>query len=171
MAGTTTNNGWTYPTNTDYVKDGATAIQTLATGIDTSTGKGLIAWQSYTPTFTNFTLGNGTITRAKYCQIGKSVFLDILVTLGSTSTVTGRIGISLPVTASTSFTTTAAMAGLVAGASNSNGVAVMSTTTLVELYAQGAAGAYINNVNTSSTVPGTWAAASFFGYKFTYEAA
>lgn len=36
MSGTTTNFGWTYPTSTDYVKDGATAIQTLATGIDTS---------------------------------------------------------------------------------------------------------------------------------------
>lgn len=36
MSGTTTNYGWTYPTSTDYVKDGATAIQTLATGIDTS---------------------------------------------------------------------------------------------------------------------------------------
>lgn len=36
MSGTTTNYGWTYPTSTDYVKDGATAIQTLATGIDTT---------------------------------------------------------------------------------------------------------------------------------------
>lgn len=36
MAGTTTNYGWTYPTSTDYVKDGASAIQTLATGVDTS---------------------------------------------------------------------------------------------------------------------------------------
>jgi hypothetical protein len=36
MAGTTTNYGWTYPTSTDLVKDGATAIQTLATGIDTT---------------------------------------------------------------------------------------------------------------------------------------
>lgn len=36
MAGTTSAFGWTYPTGTDYVKDGASAIQTLATGIDTS---------------------------------------------------------------------------------------------------------------------------------------
>ena len=168
---TTTNNGWSYPSSTDLVKDGATNFQTLATGIDTSTGKGLIAWQSYTPTFANFTLGNGTLTRAKYCQIGKSVFLDILVTLGSTSTVTGRIGLSLPVTASSAFPTTGAMCGLVAGATNSNGVAVMASTTLIELYAQGAAGTYINNINTGATVPGTWAANSFYGFKMTYEAA
>lgn len=36
MAGTTSAFGWTYPTSTDLVKDGASAIQTLATGIDTS---------------------------------------------------------------------------------------------------------------------------------------
>ena len=36
MAGTTTAFGWNYPTSTDLVKDGATAIQTLADDIDTS---------------------------------------------------------------------------------------------------------------------------------------
>jgi hypothetical protein len=36
--GTTTNNGWTYPESTDLVKDGATAIETLATNIDTTLG-------------------------------------------------------------------------------------------------------------------------------------
>ena len=33
---TTTNFGWTTPADTDYVKDGANAIRTLANGIDTS---------------------------------------------------------------------------------------------------------------------------------------
>jgi len=36
MAGTTTYYGITYPTSTDYVKDGATAIQTVATGFDSA---------------------------------------------------------------------------------------------------------------------------------------
>jgi len=36
--GTTANNGWTYPESTDLVKDGATAIQTLADDIDTTLG-------------------------------------------------------------------------------------------------------------------------------------
>jgi hypothetical protein len=34
MAGTTSNYGFPYPTNTDYVRNGATAIQSLADGID-----------------------------------------------------------------------------------------------------------------------------------------
>jgi len=36
MSGTTTYFGVTYPTSTDYVKDGATAIQTVATGFDSA---------------------------------------------------------------------------------------------------------------------------------------
>jgi len=38
MAGTTTNFGFDYPTSTDYVKDGATAIQTLADDVDARFG-------------------------------------------------------------------------------------------------------------------------------------
>jgi hypothetical protein len=36
MAGTTTYYGISYPTSTDYVKDGASAIQTVATGFDSA---------------------------------------------------------------------------------------------------------------------------------------
>jgi hypothetical protein len=36
MATTTTNMGWTIPTSTDLVKDGATAIATLGNAIDTN---------------------------------------------------------------------------------------------------------------------------------------
>ena len=36
MATTTPNFGWTVPTSTDLVKDGATAIETLGDGIDAS---------------------------------------------------------------------------------------------------------------------------------------
>jgi len=38
MAGTTTNFGFDYPTSTDYVKDGATAIQALADDVDARFG-------------------------------------------------------------------------------------------------------------------------------------
>ena len=34
--GTTTNFGWTYPNNTDLVTNGASQMQTIATGIDTT---------------------------------------------------------------------------------------------------------------------------------------
>jgi hypothetical protein len=36
MATTTPNYGWPVPTSTDYVKDGATAIEALGDAIDTT---------------------------------------------------------------------------------------------------------------------------------------
>ena len=54
--------------------------------------------QTYTPTFTNFTLGNGTIDYATYTQIDDFVSVSIQVTLGSTSVVANDPAFSLPVT-------------------------------------------------------------------------
>ena len=49
---TTTNYGWTTPADTDLVKDGAAAIRTLGSSVDTTTKNlnpqtttGAIAWQ------------------------------------------------------------------------------------------------------------------------------
>ena len=54
--------------------------------------------QTYTPTFTNFTLGNGTINYATYTQIDDFVSVSIQVTLGSTSVMGTDPTFSLPVT-------------------------------------------------------------------------
>jgi len=40
MAGTTANNSWPYPDSTDFVADGATAIENLADAIDSTLGVG-----------------------------------------------------------------------------------------------------------------------------------
>ena len=65
--GTTTNNGWTYPESTDLVKDGATAIQTLADDIDTTLGV-------YAPSTSGLTLINTTSFSAVASQSVNSVF-------------------------------------------------------------------------------------------------
>jgi hypothetical protein len=169
---TTTNNGWETPDDTDLVKDGALAMRTLGNAIDTSVGTGLLAWTSYTPTFTNFTLGNGTITLAKYAKLGKIAVVKLLVTLGSTSSVSGRIGISLPVTATSDYTDRLLNScGLSAGGVSATGFVAMGSSTRVDLYALLASGTYVTNTNISSTIPGTWATGSSFAATFTYEAA
>ena len=168
---TTTNNGWTTPDDTDLVKDGALAIRDLGQEIDTSVGTGLLAWTSYTPTFTNFTLGNGTITYSKYAKLGKVVLLEVGVILGSTSSVTGRIGISLPVNSVALPNRAQGTVALSAGASSGLGALAFDGGTKVDLYAINAAGTYLGNANTSATVPGTWANNSFFNFRTFYEAA
>lgn len=46
------------------------------------------AWQSWTPTFGNFTLGNGSVT-AVYCQIQKFIHCRVSIGCGTTTSVTG----------------------------------------------------------------------------------
>lgn len=172
MATVTPLNNWPVPTSTDLVKDGAVAIEALGDAIDASVGSGLLAWQSYTPTFTNFTLGTGTITTAKYAKLGKLVFVKLLVTLGGTSAVTGRIGISLPVTAANdNLNRAVSIAGLIAGGVTATGFAALGTTTQVDLYALVANTTYVTNSNTAFNIPGTWATGNTFSTVFTYEAA
>lgn len=61
MAGTTTYYGISYPTSTDYVKDGATAMQTIATGFDSAVA---------IPTYNNQT---GTTYTFVLADTGKTV--------------------------------------------------------------------------------------------------
>ena len=59
-------------------------------------------WTAYTPTLTNHTLGNGTM-EAKYQQAGGRVEFTIEYTWGSTSSVTGAVTFSLPLTPAASM--------------------------------------------------------------------
>lgn len=55
--------------------------------VDLQTGTGSTwVWQSWAPTFTGITLGNGTVV-ARYNQTGKTVNFRILITFGSTTTL------------------------------------------------------------------------------------
>lgn len=55
------------------------------------------AWTAWTPAWTGFTLGNGTVDVARYKQIGKVVHVRVRVTLGSTSSFSGQAKLTLPV--------------------------------------------------------------------------
>jgi hypothetical protein len=56
------------------------------------------AWTSYTPTWTNFTTGNGVLTHALYTQIGNLGIVRLKFTLGTTSSASGSVKFSLPFT-------------------------------------------------------------------------
>ena len=131
------------------------------------------AWISYTPTWTNLTVGNGTNNFA-YKQIGKSVFVRGLFTLGSTSSISGSISVSLPITANNLSVTTALGTLYLedAGVAGYPGVVLLSATpTTVTLRVFNAAGTYAVNAGLSSTVPFTWGTSDHFSINFTYEAA
>lgn len=132
------------------------------------------AWQSWTPTWTNFTVGNGTVT-AKYNQVGKTVRFRVYVTLGTTSSVTGAISLSLPVTISASYVAQSCIGVGLSGLSTGSGYNQMIITWLTSTTASAgpttAGGAYTGLASTSSTVPFTWTNNSFLTLDGAYEAA
>jgi hypothetical protein len=167
---TTTNNGWSYPSSTDLVKDGATNFQTLATGIDTSVGTGLLAWQSYTPSVGSWSIGNGVFD-SKYVKIGKTVIWNMKVTSGST-TVYGNPSFTLPVQAAVgnSYMNPAVVGMLVAG-SFFQGFVWVSTVSQVNISVSNAASTYLTVSSLSTSVPATWNTGSTINFCIVYQAA
>ncbi len=106
---TTTNNGWTTPDDTDLVKDGALAIRTLGSAIDTSVGTGLLAWQdfdTFTVSGTGWNFGSTATKNGRYVQLGKIVMFDYEIVAGGTGIAAGSaaLTLSLPVNANSNTT-------------------------------------------------------------------
>lgn len=193
MANPTTNFGWVMPTSANLIGDLPTNFATFGQGVDTTfadlTGGTTDAvlmkqsattadfkwgglWAAYTPTWTNFTVGNGSVN-SRYAQIGKVVFVNIIVNLGSTSSVTGIILASLPVTGANTSNIGNYSAGIY-DATPFNifmGTAFFNSTTQVGLKAQNSAGTYLVSAYTSGTIPMTWTNGDGFQFNFNYEAA
>lgn len=130
-------------------------------------------WTDYSGsvTFTNFTLGNGTINTCRYEQIGRSVEYEVKVTLGSTSSVSGAIGVSLPKTAARS-NTARYLAYIVDSGTRAFYAAVdLSSTTVASLSYPAVSGTTLAPTATSSTTPMTWTTSDWFSFIIRYEAA
>jgi hypothetical protein len=56
------------------------------------------AWTAFVPSWTNLTVGSGTNT-GYYKQIGKTVFLRLLLTFAADTSIGGAVLVALPVTA------------------------------------------------------------------------
>ena len=143
---------------------------------DSSTATGLKyggEWVSYTPTFTGFTLGNGTLS-ASYSRIGDNVFVRAAIGLGSTSSVTGAMTISNPVTNSSADYTFIGTAAL--WAFGTSGQLIMGTiwetaTGSSTIFAQNSSATYLGVTDLSATAPFTWATGNFMRFQFSYRAA
>lgn len=126
-----------------------------------------VAWSDYTPTFTNFTLGNGTVT-GKYFRVGRLTHFIVQVTLGSTSSVsaTGGIQASLPV----AYASTARFHGTARMSVGSTfmGTLIGSGGNAV-LYVNNVAGTYETVTLTTNLIPGVWATGHTFLMQGTYE--
>ena len=127
------------------------------------------AWDSFTVTLTNISIGNGTAT-GFYKKIGRTVVYRVLVTFGSTTSVSGSMTVDLPVTGtSVQGVHNLFMVDDSTGAVYP-GVVSVSTTTAV-LRAINASGTYATQSATSSSIPFTWATSDVIRLTGVYEAA
>jgi hypothetical protein len=127
---------------------------------------------SFTPTYTNFSLGNGTVT-ARYVRVQKLIYVFVLISCGSTSAFTGtQMSVTKPITG----TAQDGVQGTVFYFDASTGTQVFgpiryaSTTTVVnDLY--NAASTYLTIGFTNASTPFTLAASDVIAMNYVYEAA
>jgi hypothetical protein len=157
-------------TNTDYTMAAATITDTYISYIENP--EGFPTAFNFSPSFTNVSVGNGTLSAIWSVQQGLIKGKISLTYAGAspTTSITGMISITAPATPATAYTTyeTVGAAALV-----DNGVAlymgecVMSNGG-IEVRCINAAGTYAVWTATSGTVPFTWAASDKFTMDFSY---
>lgn len=135
-----------------------------------------IAWNAWTPTFTNLTQGTGAVLQAFYARIGKTVVAQVYVTMGTGATVGGQFSISLPVDHASSNRSgaigTCVMRDAGAGVSYFGSVfATSSAPSVVRMQTIGTAGATATLASQTATNPFTWAttAGSYFTFTIMYQ--
>ena len=125
-------------------------------------------WTAFTPSFTNFTLGNGTIQEAVYLQVNQLVYVNVYVTLGSTSVMGSNPSFTAPVT----------IGGGAARLSSGTGRARIASfywlypyisAEDVLMYCVGTSTTYATRQSVSSTVPATWGNGDDFQVSLVYH--
>lgn len=136
---------------------------------------GFPQWLGYTPTWTNLSVGNGTLVAA-YDMRGKTVFVRLSLTFGTTTSISGAVRLTPPVAYNTAYVLRSPLGMLHI---EDNGIAgylgaVRTNDTAdgkLQLGVYGAAGTYVNGeADLSSTVPMTWGNLDYLTFNCTYEA-
>jgi hypothetical protein len=126
---------------------------------------------SFTPTFSGYTRGNGTSV-AYYTRVNKLVYIYVKETLGSTSSVTGTISMTLPVTAARLQSVPFPQCVIEDPGNNLYvGTLYPTSTTAAKIQVNVANSTYVFTNDTNSTTPMTWATNDNFAFGFVYEVA
>ena len=140
----------------------------LATGAGQPGG----AWTTWTPSYVNLTIGNGTVV-AVYKKIGRTIHFRYKLTLGSTSSIGSAPTISLPVNLN-SIDSIINSSGYCSPGGSDNYITARNNTDGVTSFrpaALGAGGAYATLSNITATTPGTWATGNILQLAGSYEGA
>lgn len=128
------------------------------------------AWKDWTISWTNLTVGSGTVV-SKYMQIGKTIHYRISFVFGAGSAV-GNVSFSLPVTAATQniYTPIGSVSLLDSGTASFQGNVINPTNTTGKVYSLNSA-PFAAQTELSATSPFTWTTNDAIVISGTYEAA
>jgi len=119
-------------------------------------------------TFTNFTLGNGTVDYAQYARVGDLVHYWGQVTLGSTSSMTGLLFISAPVSAYGSQKGPGKANYTESGVGAYTGIVRPSGSSIV-MYAIATGASYGTEFNVQAHVPFIWGTGDSIHWNVVYR--
>jgi len=150
------------------ITDAAVTPAKLLAGTGTSW-----TWQTWTPTLAN--MSGGTITYAKYIQIGKTVHYRFKYTLAGAGMGTAP-SFTLPIAAANEYNSADGVDMGVGSYYDSSGstayplcTLMISSTTVVRLFIPNAASTYLGYTQPTATVPITWAVSDSVQIGGTYE--
>lgn len=170
MAGTTPIYNWPYPTGGDPVAQGDNDIMALALDVENTLSAG--AWQTFTPSFANLTVGDGTVT-GRYTLVGGTLFVRVQLTLGSTTTIGTLPTMTLPGSHTVVDPPSSSLVGQLVvvdtGTAVFLGALRMTSTTTVGLYALGVGATYATVTQVTASVPMTWTNGDSFEMAFAVE--
>lgn len=155
----------------------AASLDDLVENIEALADGSGITWplQNWTPTWSNVTIGNATVT-GKYLRIDKLVIAWLTVIWGNTTSASGNIGFSLPVTsAAVAGTANVHYIGLgtmydASGLVYDVNVTHVSTA-LAGVVAKAANGTWVTNSSAAHNAPVTWTNTDEWSFTLFYKAA
>jgi hypothetical protein len=127
-------------------------------------------WQTYSPTLSNMTLGNGT-TEARYRQLGNTVDVVFKFTLGTTSSISAFPTITLPVNAKYTGVMIGNNSYIDSGTTYYVGRNLVASASTVWFGADNASATYLTVGTLTSSVPFTWGSTDVIFATMSYEVA
>jgi hypothetical protein len=165
----------TSPSHAQQHSDINDAVEALETKV--AIGNTVLGvYQAYTPTFTNLTVGDGTIA-AQYCTVNKFVHAFGSLTFGSTTTIAVNSLMTLPV--NTVSTENGALGSILGGVTyyDASAFAVYRGTidgrganSNVDFRVNNTSGTYETGVSPTALIPFTWATGDIIRWNIFYKA-
>ena len=134
------------------------------------------AWSSWTPTWTNLTVGNGMVD-FKYTRIGKTIHIRGKFVFGSTSSISGNVAFTAPVNYHSGYNVRTVIGNLSiedAGTASYFGYVRINdsaSSNLLQFGISNTGSTYASYTAMTSSVPMTWANGDQLMISATYEAA